>query len=106
ASKRIFGIYHEEKETYNQDSPNLIEKNGDIIFNNVSFSYNSEADVLKNVSFSIPHKKTTAFVGPSGSGKSTILNLIEKMYIVNQGEVLYADENINRFNLKKWREKL
>ncbi|WP_259676262.1 ABC transporter ATP-binding protein, partial [Staphylococcus aureus] len=53
-----------------------------IKFENVTFSYDKE-EILKNLSFTIPQNKVTAFVGPSGSGKSTIFNLIEKMYDID-----------------------
>ncbi|HDI6885973.1 TPA: ATP-binding cassette domain-containing protein, partial [Staphylococcus aureus] len=57
-----------------------------IKFENVTFSYDKE-EILKNLSFTIPQNKVTAFVGPSGSGKSTIFNLIEKMYDIDNGKI-------------------
>lgn len=65
----------------------------DITFENVSFSYNEEQPVLKNVSFHIPAGKKTAFVGPSGSGKSTTLALIERFYDVDSGRILLGDQD-------------
>ena len=55
----------------------------------------SENKVFDNLSFKIPHNKTVAFVGKSGSGKSTILNLMSKMYEVEEGAVLIDGVNIN-----------
>lgn len=68
---------------------------GVIEFKNVSFKYteNSKA-IFENLSFKIDKNKTIAFIGQSGCGKSTILNLIDKLYDVNSGEILIDDINI------------
>lgn len=80
---------------------NYIDSNGkdiplehyDIAFQNVSFGYDNRM-VLKDVSFTIPEKTSTAIVGPSGSGKSTICNLIARFYDVNSGSILVGGHNI------------
>lgn len=60
---------------------------GEIIFNNVSFSYPTKVDVkiLKNLNMSIKKGQTIALVGASGSGKSSIVSLIQRFYDVNEG---------------------
>lgn len=60
---------------------------GTVSFKNVSFSYDSEKQVLKNISFDIEQNKTTAIVGKSGCGKSTILSLVNKLYDKDSGEI-------------------
>ena len=50
-------------------------KQHDIVFENVSFSYENK-EVLSNISFTIPDKTTTAIIGPSGSGKTTLCNMM------------------------------
>ena len=65
----------------------------DIAFKNVDFGYDSRK-VLKNVSFQIPEKTSTAIVGPSGSGKSTICNLIARFYDVDHGSVYVGGHNV------------
>lgn len=102
ASKRIFDIYHEKKEDYNKKNEDF-SRSGSIEFKNVSFSYDDQSLVLKNISFKINEGEFTAIVGPSGSGKTTILNLIERFYTPKAGEILYSNENINNYNLQKWR---
>lgn len=78
----------------------------DMFFDNIDFGYTQKEPVLKSVSFSIPSKKTTAFVGPSGSGKSTIFSLIEQFYQPDNGTIYYGGHNISDFNLESWRAKI
>ena len=64
--------------------------NGRIEFRNVSFTYPTRKDqvVLKNINAVFEEGKTTAIVGASGSGKSTIVQMIERFYDPEQGEIL------------------
>lgn len=83
---------------------NYIDKGGkeiplnryDIEFRHVDFGYD-ERMVLKNVSFKIPEKTSTAIVGPSGSGKSTICNLIARFYDVKEGSILVGGHDVREF---------
>lgn len=68
----------------------------DIEFRHVDFGYD-ERTVLKNVSFTIPEKSSTAIVGPSGSGKTTICNLIARFYDVKNGSILIGGHNLREF---------
>ncbi|WHA05725.1 ABC transporter ATP-binding protein/permease (plasmid) [Candidatus Bandiella numerosa] len=63
-------------------------------FKNVSFAFNKEQNILKNVSFKLFPNKTVALVGGSGSGKSTISNLLFRFYTPNSGEILINGHNI------------
>ena len=80
---------------------NLIDADGkdlkldryDIAFHAVNFGYDSR-QVLKNVSFTIPEKTSTAIVGPSGSGKTTICSLIARFYDANQGTVMVGGHDV------------
>lgn len=64
----------------------------------------SENKIFNDLSFKITPNTTVAFVGKSGSGKSTILNLMSKMYVVDDGEVLIDGMNINEFNKETLRK--
>ena len=76
-----------KKENFIDESGKEIAiKHYDIAFKNVNFGYDNRP-ILKDVSFSIPEKTSTAIVGPSGSGKTTICNLIARFYDVNSGSV-------------------
>jgi ATP-binding cassette subfamily B protein len=59
----------------------------------VSFAYN-DADVIQNISLTIPQNGVTAFVGPSGSGKTTVSRLIARFWDVREGEILIGGRNI------------
>jgi ATP-binding cassette subfamily B protein len=61
--------------------------------------------VLNDVSFHIPHKKTTAIVGTSGSGKTTLLKLLLKFYDPVKGEIYVGDTNLSNINASSWRKK-
>jgi len=76
------------------DAKDLVLKNGQVEFNNVTFSYQPERLVLKNVSFVVPPGKTLALVGPSGSGKTTIVRLLFRFYDVDSGSIVIDDQNI------------
>lgn len=79
----------------------------DITLKNVSFSYDSlrSQKAVSNVSFTIPHGKTTAIVGMSGSGKTTILKLLLKFYIPTGGEIRLGEHNLTNINPKYWRKR-
>ena len=81
---------------------------GKIEFRNVTFSYPTkpDIDVLKNVSFVIEPGQSVGLVGYSGCGKSTIIQLIERFYEVDNGEVLIDDINIKDYNLYLLRKKI
>ena len=72
-------------------------ENYNIEFKNVSFGYGDE-NILKNVSFTLPEKKTYALVGSSGGGKSTIAKLISGFYKVKEGEILIGGKNITSYS--------
>lgn len=66
---------------------------GDLTFENVSFSYDEDTPVLREVSFHVPAGRKTALVGPSGSGKSTTLALIERFYDIDSGRILLGAQD-------------
>ncbi|QOR36297.1 ABC transporter ATP-binding protein [Clostridium sp. 'deep sea'] len=72
--------------------------NYNISFQNVSFSYEKNKQVLHNVSFKAPQGSKTALIGPSGSGKTTIVNLIARFWDVNRGQIKIGEINIKQVN--------
>ncbi len=68
---------------------------GEIKFENVSFAYDPDRVILKNVSFEVPAGKMVAIVGPSGAGKSTISRILFRFYEVSGGRVLIDGQNIS-----------
>ena len=84
-------------------TPSVIEKpnakaldivEGKLELKNVSFSYENDAEVLKNISLAVNTGETVAIVGRSGSGKSTLVNLIPRFYDVKSGEILIDNNDI------------
>jgi ABC-type multidrug transport system fused ATPase/permease subunit len=75
-------------------------------FDRVSFRYPLGAEVLRDVSFTVPEGGTTALVGPSGAGKSTILALIARLYEVTGGRILVRGRDIREYPLAELRAAL
>lgn len=74
-----------------------------IEFKNVSFSYDGERDVLKNINLKIEKGKTVALVGQSGSGKSTMVDLIPRYYDIERGSITIDGENVKDMTVKSLR---
>lgn len=85
---------------------NLDKVNGKIEFKNVWFAYEGENWILKNVSFVINPGESIALVGRTGSGKTTIINLINRFYEIQKGEILLDGINIKDINLHSLRRKI
>ena len=94
-----------------------IEKNGiltldsnskkvDISIKNLSFSYNEDKEVLKNISFDIKSGEKVAIIGASGSGKTTIANIISGFYSKNSGNIFYNNISIDDLNRQNLRENI
>ncbi|UXU84241.1 ABC transporter ATP-binding protein/permease [Mammaliicoccus sciuri] len=105
ASERIYEIYQEEAEKRGDDHNQPVTNHQHITFENVSFGY-EDNPVIKDLSLSIRSGEVTAFVGPSGSGKSTLFSLIERLYPIDHGQILYGNQPIDDISLKYWRQKI
>lgn len=107
AASRILRIL-DHQEITPQQKPDAAEKiqQGKIEFKNLTFSYDGEHDVLKDISFVANPGETVALVGHTGSGKSSIINVLMRFYEFNQGQILIDDHDIREFSLPELREKL
>ena len=84
----------------------LIELKGDVRFNDVTFGYNSDKMVLKDINLYAKPGQKIAFVGATGAGKTTITNLINRFYDINEGTITYDGINIKDINKKDLRKSL
>ncbi|SCY11496.1 MULTISPECIES: ABC transporter ATP-binding protein [unclassified Lysinibacillus] len=106
-AERVFEILDEPSEVV--DQPHAIEATslkGDVIFQQVSFSYEPNKPVLKNIHFHAKAGETIALVGPTGSGKTTIINLLTRFYDVDQGEILIDGHNIEHYQMATIRQRV
>ncbi|UTC91686.1 ABC transporter ATP-binding protein [Treponema denticola] len=105
-SDNIVKIFELETEETGTKPVGDVLKTGSIKFDNVSFKYDDDAVILKDLSLEIEPKKTIAIVGPSGSGKSTLFSLLERFYNEYEGRISIGNTDINEFDLKDWRKKI
>ena len=88
SAQRLFGLLDTKPKIIDKpDAATLKIKGGNIVLNQVNFSYIPKHPVINGVSLSVPAGKLVALVGPSGAGKSTILNLIPRFYEVDSGVI-------------------
>jgi len=92
----MFALLHEPPEIIDRPGAKPLQvKKGEIRFENVSFAYDPERQILKNISFEVPAGKMVAIVGPSGAGKSTISRILFRFYELSGGRVLIDGQNIS-----------
>ncbi len=104
---KIYDILdHKEYLENFEEGIELEEIQGKIEFKNVWFAYEGENWILKDVSFTIEPGKSIALVGRTGSGKTTIINLINRFYEIQKGEILLDGINIKQINLRSLRKKI
>ena len=101
-SKNVDEKFTDRKSVSN--SPIIQE--GKIEFRNVSFSYDGEHQVLKNISFIVNPGETLAFVGHTGSGKSSIINVFMRFYEFTEGQVLIDNQDIRSYSKEELRKKI
>ena len=106
SQKRINEFLKIEPEIKNTVN-NHTEITGDIVFKDVSFTYDdTNIQALKNISFQIKEGETLAILGKTGSGKSTILDLIGRLYDIDKGSITINSTEINNLNLNDLRESI
>jgi ATP-binding cassette, subfamily B, multidrug efflux pump len=88
ASQRVFRLLDTDEKIEDKGTHAPEKINGDIEFRNVWFAYNKEEYVLKDISFKVNAGETLAIVGATGSGKSSVINILNRFYETNKGEIL------------------
>ncbi len=107
AMGRVFELFdYVPKIKDNENTVAIREIQEGITFDNVSFSYNSENTVLKNINLNVKKGETIAIVGNSGGGKSTLVNLLPRFYDVSEGSIKFDGTDIRSFKLKDLRNSI
>ena len=108
AFKRISTVIDKKVEVVeNKSLPDLIIKNSDITFKDITFKYETtNAQAIKDINFNIKGNTMAAFVAHSGAGKSTIINLLPRFYSPQLGSIFIDGQNIKEISLKSLRKNL
>ena len=106
--ERIGEIHLKENETVIEENNIVFPSEGDIVLENVNFSYGgvNAAPNIKNINLSIPNGKITAILGPSGSGKTTLLKILLNLYKPTEGNIKLGELNLLSVNPRLWRSKI
>jgi ATP-binding cassette subfamily B protein len=106
AADRVFKLL--ERQDYIKDYGQIEIENlkGDIEFENVSFAYDEENFVLRDINFKLEGGKTMALVGSTGSGKTTIINILNRFYEIQEGRILVDGIDIKKYKLESLRSRV
>ncbi len=104
-AERIFEIMDENPEPEDKaDALSLENPKGDIVFEHVSFGYDENKLILKDINLNIPAGTKVAIVGPTGSGKTTIINLLTRFYDVSSGSIKLDGNDLRDYRMEDLRK--
>jgi ATP-binding cassette subfamily B multidrug efflux pump len=107
SANRVFKLIDDDTYEPAQDTQtNYAITDGKVEFKDVSFSYDGETQVLKNISFTVNPGETVALVGHTGSGKSSIINLFMRFYEFEQGQILIDNQSIKKLDKAEMKDKI
>ena len=108
SAERIVEVLDEESTLHNPENPVMNVEDGSIEFKNVSFKYSEAAEryALSNVNLKINSGETIGVIGSTGSAKSTLVQLIPRIYDVNEGEVIVGGRNVKEYDLTTLRNQV
>ncbi len=104
--RRISEVLNEKTDITNGDNPVLKLKDASVVFENVNFSYNKEAEkaALIDIDLKIHSGETIGVVGNTGSGKTTLINLISRLYDTSSGRVVIGGVDVRNYDLETLRD--
>lgn len=103
AGERVFKVIDSQERIENSGHFRVDKLKGDVIFDHVDFSYEPGTPILKDVSFHLAAGQTMAIIGSTGSGKSTIINLINRFYDIQGGDIYIDGVLIMDYDIKNLR---
>lgn len=106
SSSRIFDLLDNKSQIPNNGVFKPEQLEGSVEFKNVWFAYNDEDYVLKDISFDVKKGDTIALVGATGAGKSSIINLLNRFYDIDKGEILIDNTPLNEYELQALRNNI
>lgn len=106
SANRIVEVLNEESSIQNPENPVMKVKDGSVKFDNVSFSYSSKAErkTLENISLEIKSGETVGIIGATGSSKTSLIQLISRLYDVNEGSVSVGGIDVRKYDVKTLRD--
>lgn len=106
AAGRVFDLLDNNDKIIDQGEEVVKKLSGDIIFNRVQFAYNDKDLVLKDISFTVEEGETLAIIGSTGSGKSTLINILNRFYELDSGDISIGGKNINKMTIESLRSRI
>ncbi|MCK0156417.1 ABC transporter ATP-binding protein/permease [Cellulophaga sp. F20128] len=106
AANRVFAILDKDTVISDEGEYSKSSITGDISFRNVRFGYIEGEEVLHGISFEVKAGETIAIVGATGAGKSTIINLLNRFYEINAGQILVDGVDVKEYKLASLRSKI
>ena len=103
SAERVADVLDTPASVVTPEHPVDANVDGDIVFDDVAYSYGGDAEAVRHISFTAKKGETTAIIGSTGSGKSTIVNLIPRMADATEGKVTIGGVDVRDFDLKKLR---
>ena len=106
SAKRIVEVLDEESNLTNKENAITTVKNGDVVFEDVSFMYSKDAEkyVLDDVNLEIKSGQTIGVIGGTGSSKTTLVNLISRLYDVTKGRILVGGVDVKDYDMEVLRD--
>ena len=106
AAERVFKVIDTNSNIIDNGEILVNTFKGDVCFKNVNFSYVPNTQVLNNISFNIKKGSTVAIVGSTGAGKTSVINLLNRFYEINSGEISIDGINIKDYKLSNLRKNI
>jgi len=106
AGERVFKVIDTQSSIAKNGTIEAINLKGNIIFDNVTFSYVKGEEVLKGISLDVKSGQTIAIVGATGAGKSTIINLINRFYEIDSGTIFVDGVSVEDYTLESLRNQI